>query len=80
MPRTKLSRAQMCEKILAAIREHPGCRNVREVSVAEIADTAAKSIWRVSVIDSGGVDIEKANHAALEVQRELRQQYDLSTS
>lgn len=42
----------MCKKI-AAIHEYPGCKDVKEVSVAEIADTAAERIWRVSVIDSG---------------------------
>jgi hypothetical protein len=80
MSKTKLSRPQMCQKLLAAIHKYPGCEDVKEVSVAEIADTAAKSIWRVSVIDSGGVEIEKANHAAREVQQELRQRYDLLTS
>jgi hypothetical protein len=80
MAKTKLSRAQMGKKILAAIQEYPGCKDVKKVSVAEIADSAAKSIWRVSVIDSGGVEIEKANHAARKVQQELRLKYDLLTS
>ena len=53
MAKTKLSRAKMCKKILAAIQEYPGCKDVKEVSVAEVADTAAKSIWRVTVVDSG---------------------------
>jgi hypothetical protein len=38
---------------IAAVQEYPGCKDVREVSVAEIADIAAKTIWRVSVSDSG---------------------------
>jgi hypothetical protein len=77
MAKTKLSRAKMCKKILAAIQEYPGCKDVKEVSVAEVADTAAKSIWRVTVVDSGSVEIDKANHAARNVQQELREQYEL---
>jgi hypothetical protein len=79
MPKTKLSRAKMCRKVRAAIQEYPGCKAVKKVAISEITDTAAESIWRVTVIDSGGVEIENANHAARNVQKELRQQYDLST-
>lgn len=79
MPKTKMSREKLCRQILAAIQEYPGCKDVKEVSIAEIGDTAAESIWRVTVVDSGGVDIEKANHAARNVQKEIRQQYDLLT-
>jgi hypothetical protein len=77
MAKTKLSRAKMSKKILAAIQQYPGCKGVKEVSIAEVADTAAESIWRVTVVDSGAVEIEKANHAARNVQQELRQQYEL---
>jgi hypothetical protein len=76
---TKLSRTKMCSKILAAIQKYPGCKAVKEVSIAEVADTVADSIWRVTVIDSGGVEIEKANHAARDAQKELRQHYELLT-
>jgi hypothetical protein len=79
MSKKKLSRAKMCRKVLAAIQEYSGCKDVKEVAISEVADTAADSIWRVTVIDSGGVEIEKANHAARNVQQELRQQYDLLT-
>jgi hypothetical protein len=79
MSKKKLSRAKMCRKVLAAIQEYPGCKDVKEVAISEVADPAAASIWRVAVIDSGGVEIEKANHAARNVQQELRQQYDLLT-
>ena len=79
MPKKKLSRAKMCKNVLAAIREYPGCKAVKEVTISEIADTAADSIWRVTVIDSGDVEIEKANHAAPNVEKELRHQYDLLT-
>ena len=79
MPKKKLSRAKMCKKVLAAIRDYPGCKAVKEVTISEIADTAADSIWRVTVIDSGDVEIEKANHAARNVEKELRHQYDLLT-
>jgi hypothetical protein len=79
MKKTKLSRAKMGAKVLAAIQKYPGCKAVKEVNIAEIADTAAKAIWRVSVIDSGGVEIEKARHAARNVEKELRQQFDLLT-
>jgi hypothetical protein len=79
MSKKKLSRAKMCRKVLAAIQEYPGCKDIKEVAISEVADTAADSIWRVTVIDSGGVEIEKANHAARNVQQELRQTYDLLT-
>jgi hypothetical protein len=79
MPKMKLSRAKLCRKLLAAIQDYPGCKAVKEVSIAEVADTAAASIWRVTVVDSGGVAIEKANHAARNVQKERREKYDLLT-
>jgi hypothetical protein len=79
MSKKKLSRTKMCRKVLAAIQEYPGCKDVKEVAISEVADTAADSTWRVAVIDSGGVKIEKANHAARNAQEELRQQYDLLT-
>jgi hypothetical protein len=79
MPKTKLSRETISAKVLATIQKHPGCKAVKEVTISEVADTAADSIWRVTVIDSGGVEIEKANHAARHAQHELRQHYDLLT-
>jgi hypothetical protein len=79
MPKMKLSRAKLSRKLLTAVQDYPGCEAVREVSIAEVSDTAAASIWRVTVVDSGGVAIEKANHAARNVQKELREQYDLLT-
>jgi hypothetical protein len=77
MPKTKLSRGKICTKVLVAIQGYPGCEAVTEVSIGEVADTTAESIWRMTVIDSGGVEIEKANRAAQNVQTELRQRYDL---
>jgi hypothetical protein len=56
-----------------------GLQSCKRSHDLEGADTAADSIWRVTVIDSGGVEIEKANHAARNAQRELRQRYDLVT-
>jgi hypothetical protein len=53
MSKTKLSRAKMCRKVLAAIQEYPGCKAVKEITISEVADTAADSVWRVTVIDSG---------------------------
>jgi hypothetical protein len=79
MPKMKLSRAKLCRKILTAIQGYPGCKDVKEASIAEVSDTAAASIWRVTVVDSKGVAIEKANHAAQNVQKEIREQYDLLT-
>jgi hypothetical protein len=58
MSKKKLSRAKMCRKVLAAIQEYPGCKDVKEVAISEVADTAADSIWRVTIIDSGGVEID----------------------
>jgi hypothetical protein len=79
MRKKTLSRRKLSAKVLAPIQECPGCKAVKEVTISKVADTAADSIWRVTVIDSGGVEIEKANHAARNAQRELRQRYDLVT-
>ncbi len=57
------------QEILTAIQGYPGCKDAKEVGVAEVSDTAAASIWRVTVVDSGGVAIE--NHAAQNVQRDF---------
>jgi len=46
-------------------------------SIAEVADTAAESIWRVTVVDSGGAEIGKTIHASRNVRQDLRQQHEL---
>jgi hypothetical protein len=72
-----MSRADLCAIVLAAIREQPGCADVAEVSISEVVIEDVATTWRVTVLDSGGVDITVANHAADHVQKDLRELYAL---
>lgn len=79
MTKATLSRDNLSAKVLSGIRQHLGCEAVKEVSISEVAEIDAISSWRVTVIDSGGVPIIQANHAALHAQNALRHRFDLQT-
>ena len=79
MTKATLSRDHLSAKVLSGIRQHLGCEAVKEVSISEVAEIDAISSWRVTVIDSGGVPIIQANHAALHAQNALRHRFDLQT-
>lgn len=74
-----MPRAELCAIVLAAIRERPGCFEVAEVSISEVVIEDVETTWRVTVLDSGGVDITVANHAADHVQKQLRDLYALKS-
>jgi hypothetical protein len=79
MPKTRISRAELCDKVLAAIRQQPGCEAAREVAVTavEVLNSPESTTWHVTVIDSGGVKFEIADHAAKRAQHKLCNLFDL---
>jgi hypothetical protein len=75
--KTALSKDELGAKVLEAIREQPGCRMVKEISVSRASGTNVADTWIITVVDSGGALISDAFRAARLVQSELRQHFDL---
>ena len=66
-----VTRQELTTKVLAAIREDPKCRSVKEIAItpAEILDVGTS--WHVNVVDSGDADVELASTAARMIQEKL---------
>lgn len=78
MTRSQITRADLSEKVLAAIRLQPGCASIREVSISIVEDiTSNARSWRVTVVDPGASSPEDAYHAAGRVQELLAPRYGL---
>lgn len=80
MAKTPVSREELTEMVLAAVRREPGCDGVREVSVSEVEVLGEGRNWRVTVIDEGNVKLDAASHAAKRVEERLNPQYELIQS
>ena len=75
--KTALSKDELGAKVLEAIREQPGCRMVKEISVSRPAGANLGNTWIITIVDSGSALISDAFRAARLVQSELRQHFDL---
>ncbi len=71
MCKIPITRQELSAKVLAAIREHPGCQSVKEIAVipAEVLDVGPT--WHVNIIDSGDADVELAYTVARSVREKL---------
>ena len=69
--RLPITRQELSAKVLAAIREHPKCRSVKEIAVTPEVILDVGTAWHVSIIDSGGADVELALTVARKVQEDL---------
>jgi hypothetical protein len=77
MARARISREELTEKVLAAVRGEPGCNGVREISISEMKVLDEGSSWRVTVIDEGDAKRDVASHAAQRVEDVLNLHYEL---
>jgi fructose-specific component phosphotransferase system IIB-like protein len=64
MPNIPVTRAELAEKVLAAIRQEQGCEGVKEINITAIDIVDGESTWRASVIDGGSASVSDAYHAA----------------
>ena len=77
MTKSRISREELTSKVLAAVRQQPGCEDVKEVGVTMVEIVDGPSCWRASVIDSGGADLETASHAARKAEEKLAARFEL---
>ena len=78
MTKPSISRADLTEKALAAIRQQPGCQTIKEVSITPVADAQTGALeWNVAVVDLGEAKQDASYHAAQRVQERLAAKYQL---
>jgi 5'-deoxynucleotidase YfbR-like HD superfamily hydrolase len=66
-------------RALAELQKQPGCSSIRRIAINRVADTRAEHNWSMCVLSAGVADANTAAGAALNVQRALRHDYDLTT-
>ena len=59
-----VTREELSAKVIAAIRQEPGCDGVQEVSINAITVVNEGSTWRASVLDGGTANADDARRAA----------------
>jgi precorrin-6B methylase 2 len=78
MSKTQISREQLAQKVLAAVRQQPGCDDVREVAVTAVEVLNQASSWHVAVIDGGHAQRDTVYHAAKRVEDQLLTRFELA--
>jgi hypothetical protein len=77
MPKTLLSLEELRDRAFQAIKRCEGCDDVSDVTIYEINDDAAQSNWAIGAIGVGPGSASAANRAAVQVEYELRNDFDL---
>jgi hypothetical protein len=62
-----VTRDELIEKVIAAIRQEPGCEGVKGVSINAINVIGEGSTWRASVLDGGTASTDDAHRAAARI-------------
>jgi hypothetical protein len=78
MAKTLLTIQDLQVRALAELQKQPGCSSVRRIAINRVADTHAEHNWSMCVLSAGAADANTAAGAALNVQRALRHDYDLT--
>ncbi len=79
MAKTLLSMQDLQLRALDELQKQPGCSGVRVIAINRVADRRAEHNWSMCVLSPGAADANTAAGAALNVQRALRRDYDLTT-
>ena len=74
---TRISREQLTQKVLAAVRQQPGCEGVKEVAVTPVEVLDQGTDWHVNVVDEGDAKMEVAYNAAQQVHDRLITRFEL---
>jgi hypothetical protein len=77
MSKIPITRQELTAKVLAAIREHPECRSVKEIAITPAEIVHVETTWHVNIIDSGGADVELAFAVARKVQDNLSSLFEV---
>ena len=67
MANIPVTRAELVEKVIAAIRQEPGCEGVKEVSITSVLIVDGEPTWHASIVDSGTAEINIAYRAAVRI-------------
>ena len=78
MTKTHLTEAELRKRVIAAIRQQPGCEGVAEIGLEEVKVVGGESTWRASIIDNGTAKFDAAYHAATRVTEELSKSLELA--
>ena len=78
MARSSLTRAELKEKVISAIRQEPGCEGVKEISITSLVIVHGGSTWRASIVDNGTAKFDAAHHAAARITEEYSQLFQLA--
>jgi hypothetical protein len=68
VPKTAIRRDDLRDRVLAEIRQHPGCGTIKQIAITPTEIVGASSTWHVNIIDSGESEIELACTVARQVQ------------
>jgi hypothetical protein len=77
--KNRITREELAMKVLAAVRQHPGCETVKEVAITQVDIVHQGPTWNVSVIDKGNTKIELAASVVRQVHEQLVGRYELAT-
>jgi len=77
MPKTLLSQEELKARAFEAIRQCAGCDGVSDVTIYEIDDDSSPSNWGIGAIGADAGCATAATRAAVYVQQELQEQFDL---
>jgi hypothetical protein len=77
MTRITVSREELEQRVLAAVRQQAGCDGVREVAVTPVKVLDEQPTWHASVIDEGAAKPEVAYDAAKRITEHLVTQYEV---
>jgi hypothetical protein len=78
MSKIPITREELTKKVLAAIRQHPGCLSLSEIAITPVDVLDVGATWHVNIIDSGDVEMELAYATARSVQESLSPLFEVT--
>lgn len=78
MAKILLTMQDLQARALAELQKQPGCSSIRRIAINRVANGRAEHNWSMCVLSAGAADANTAAGAALNVQRALRRDYDLT--
>jgi hypothetical protein len=78
MAKNRITRKELANKVLAAVRQHPGCETVKEVAITQVDIVDQGPTWNVDLIDEGNAKTELAATVVRQVHDQLVARYELA--
>jgi hypothetical protein len=77
MAKTLLALDELKARAFQAIKQHAGCEEVSDITICEIHDDTASCNWRIGAVGVGSGCASVATRAAVYVENELQNEFDL---